>query len=63
MLAAMEIMSGSWASKNSCFMGKLEEQMSQFISKENVHEAIDIPRICSLMANAERLGEDELEIA
>ena len=44
-------------------MGKLEEQMSQFISKENVHEATDIPRICSLMANAERLGEDELEIA
>lgn len=37
--------------------------MSQFISKENVHEATDIPRICSLMANAERLGEDELEIA
>ena len=34
--------------------------MSQFISKENVHEATDIPRIRSLMANAERLGEAEL---
>jgi hypothetical protein len=62
MLAAMEIMSGSWASKNSCFKGKLGEKMSQFISKENVHEATDIPRIRSLMANAERLGEDELVI-
>ena len=34
--------------------------MSQFISKENVHEATDVPRIRSLMANAERLGEVEL---
>lgn len=34
--------------------------MSQFISKDNVHEATDVLRIRSLMVNAERLGEDEL---
>ena len=36
--------------------------MSVFVTKENIHEATDIPRIRSLMANAERLGEDELVI-
>jgi len=34
--------------------------MSQFITKENVHEATDVSRIRRLMANAERLGEVEL---
>ena len=34
--------------------------MSQFITKENVHEATDVSRIRNLMANAERLGEAEL---
>ena len=34
--------------------------MSQSISKENVHEATDVPRIRRLMANAERLGESDL---
>ena len=34
--------------------------MSQFISKENVHEATDVSRIRRLMANAERLGETDL---
>ena len=37
--------------------------MSEFVTKENIHEATDVPRIRSLMANAERLGEAELEIA
>ena len=34
--------------------------MSDFVTKENLHEATDVPRIRSLMANAERLGENEL---
>ena len=34
--------------------------MSQFLTKDNVNEANDVPRIRSLMANAERLGETEL---
>ena len=36
--------------------------MSEFVTKNNVHEATDVPRIRSLMANAERLGEVELVI-
>jgi hypothetical protein len=34
--------------------------MSHFVTKDNVHEAIDVSKIRSLMANAERLGEGEL---
>ena len=34
--------------------------MSHFVTKYNVHEAIDVSKIRSLMANAERLGEGEL---
>ena len=34
--------------------------MSQFVSKENVHEAVDIAKVRRLLANAERLGENEL---
>jgi len=34
--------------------------MSDFVSKDNVNEATDVPKIRSLMANAERLGELEL---
>ena len=34
--------------------------MSNFVSKHNIHEATDVSRIRSFMANAERLGEDEL---
>lgn len=36
--------------------------MSDFVSKDNIHEATDIPRIRSLMANAERLSEVELKM-
>ena len=31
--------------------------MPSFVTKENVHEATDVPKIRRLMANAERLGE------
>ena len=33
---------------------------TKFVTKDNVHEATDVPRIRSLMANAERLGESVL---
>jgi len=34
--------------------------MSQFVSKDNFHEATDVAKIRSFMANAERLGEADL---
>jgi hypothetical protein len=34
--------------------------MSEFVTKDNVHEATDIPRIRSLMTNAERLGAEDV---
>ena len=34
--------------------------MPSFVTKENVHEATDVPKIRRLMANAERLGETEV---
>ena len=34
--------------------------MLEFITKDNIHEATDVARIRSFMANAERLGEVEL---
>ena len=34
--------------------------MLEFITKDNIHEATDVSRIRSFMANAERLGEVEL---
>ena len=37
--------------------------MSEFITKDNIHEATDVSRIRSFMANAERLGEVELKMA
>lgn len=37
--------------------------MSELVTQYNVHEATDIPRIRSSMANAERLGEAELKMA
>lgn len=36
--------------------------MSGFVTKENIYEATDVSKIRRLMANAERLGEDELVI-
>jgi hypothetical protein len=33
---------------------------TKFVTKDNVHEATDVPRIRRLMANAERLGEHEI---
>ena len=36
--------------------------MSEFITKDNIHEATDVYRIRSFMANAERLGEVELKM-
>lgn len=38
----------------------MSQNKTVFVTKDNVHEATDVPRIRSLMANAERLGEDEL---
>jgi hypothetical protein len=36
--------------------------MSGFVTKENIYEATDVSKIRRLMANAERLGEEELVI-
>ena len=33
---------------------------SEFVTKDNVHEATNLEKIRSLMENAERLGEDEV---
>ena len=35
-------------------------EKTEFVTKDNVHEATNLEKIRSLMANAERLGEDEL---
>jgi len=37
--------------------------MFDFVSKDNIHEATDVSRIRSFMANAERSGEVELKMA
>jgi len=33
---------------------------TEFVTKDNVHEATNLERIRSLMANAERLGQIEI---
>ena len=63
MLAAMEIMSGSWASKTSCFKSKIGELNVTIYIQKNVHEDTDVSRIRNLMTNAERLGEVVLKMA
>ena len=35
-------------------------EKTEFVTKDNVHEATNLEKIRSLMANAERLGEDEV---
>ena len=35
-------------------------EKTEFVTKDNVHEATNLEKIRRLMANAERLGEDEL---
>ena len=35
-------------------------EKTEFVTKDNVHEATNLEKIRSLMANADRLGEDEL---
>ena len=35
-------------------------EKTEFVTKDNVHQATNLEKIRSLMANAERLGEDEV---
>ena len=35
-------------------------EKTEFVTKDNVHEATNLEKIRSLMENAERLGEDEV---
>ena len=35
-------------------------EKTEFVTKDNVHEATNLEKIRSLMANAERLGDDEV---
>jgi hypothetical protein len=35
-------------------------EKTEFVTKDNVHEATNLEKIRRLMANAERLGEDEV---
>ena len=35
-------------------------EKTEFVTKDNVHEATNLEKIRSLMSNAERLGEDEV---